>query len=567
MLTFENNNSEYCCSVVKIGELIPIENSDYLAKTNIFGTQIVVRKDIIKEGDIMFYARNETELNSRFLSVNNLYEIGCRELNSNYPEVKSIMDEYDLNYKSKNEALKSQMKNIKASINTLSKRVKDLSEELKNIDDEEKKNEITKKIDDYTKRNLEKTVQYTNLKQQSETLVKEGSYIVDKAKKLCGLFNKYGRVRCVVLRGEPSFGFLFSIDYMIKYCPEIANIQLEDYLDKDFDTVNGELFVKAYIPRIKEIPQKQQKTKQEKAQKKLSRFNRIIDGEFSFHYDTNNLDTRNIQILNPETSVAISVKIHGTSVIIGKLKVKQPKKINIFKRIWNLIAINKFKFIDYDIVYGPIYSSRKVIKNQYINKNVSSGYYSKDIYSEYGDLIYPYLEEGMTVYGEIFGYVNNDKMIQKFYDYGCNPNENKLMIYRITTTNEDGTKREWNIDDVKEWTEDLKAVMKANCDEYERIHPIDVLYDGKLSELYPDIKENWHNELLNHLQNDKEHFGMECYEILCNNKVPREGICIRINNDIYNRCFKVKTNSFKLKEAILIDSGEVDMEMENNYIN
>ena len=82
-----------------------------------------------------------------------------------------------------------------------------------------------------------------------------------------------------------------------------------------------------------------------------------------------------------------------------------------------------------------------------------------------------------------------------------------------------------------------------------------------------DIKDNWHVNLLEHLKNDKEHFGMEDYEPLCNNQVPREGVCIRINNDPCLRCFKVKTTSFKLKEAILIDSGEVDMEMEDNYVN
>lgn len=565
MLTFEQGNTEYCCSVIRVGKLIPIENSDFLAKTDVLGTQIVVRKDLIHEGDIMFYARNETELNHRFLSVNNLFEIGCRELNANYNEVKSIMDEYDIKYRSKNEQLKAEIKNIKASINELSKRTSKLNKELENVKDEEERKKIQDKIDDYTKRNISKTVKYTNLKQESEKIVKEGSVIVDEAKKKCGFFNKYGRVRCITLKGEPSFGFLFTKEAMINYCPEIKNINLEEYIDKDFDTVNGELFVKAYVPRVKEVTQKVKKS--DKANKKVSRFNRIIDGEFKFHYDTENLDTRNIHVLNPDSGVAISVKIHGTSVVIGNLKVKQPRKINVFKRLWNVFAKGKYRFIDYDVVYGPIYSSRKVIKNKYINKNVSSGYYSKDIWSEYGDLIYPYLEDGMTIYGEIFGYISNEKMIQKLYDYGCNPGENKIMIYRITTTDEYGEKREWNISEVKEWTELLIDTMKGNGDEYERIHPIDVLYDGTLSTLYFDIKDNWHVNLLEHLKNDKEHFGMEDYEPLCNNQVPREGVCIRINNDPCLRCFKVKTTSFKLKEAILIDSGEVDMEMEDNYVN
>ena len=52
--------SEYSCAVVRVGELTPIEGSDFLARTDIFGTQIVVRKDQVKTGDMMIYAANET---------------------------------------------------------------------------------------------------------------------------------------------------------------------------------------------------------------------------------------------------------------------------------------------------------------------------------------------------------------------------------------------------------------------------------------------------------------------------------------------------------------------------
>ena len=47
----------------------------------------------------MFYAENETTLNDKFLSLNNLYEIGCRDMNSNADEVNAIMQEYIDNFK------------------------------------------------------------------------------------------------------------------------------------------------------------------------------------------------------------------------------------------------------------------------------------------------------------------------------------------------------------------------------------------------------------------------------------------------------------------------------------
>lgn len=88
------------------------------------------------------------------------------------------------------------------------------------------------------------------------------------------------------------------------------------------------------------------------------------------------------------------------------------------------------------------------------------------------------------------------------------------------------------------------------------------LYHGTLKDLYPDIQvdENWHTNILEAMKSDKEHFGMEENEPLCLNKVPREGICIRKFQDPLRECFKLKTQSFKLKEALQYDEGEVDIE-------
>ena len=93
VFTFSKDGSkEYSASIVKIGELIPIEGSDFLAKTVVDGEDIVIRKDEVKPGDIMIYARIETVLDPEFLRANNLYEFGERERNSNYQEVQALLD-------------------------------------------------------------------------------------------------------------------------------------------------------------------------------------------------------------------------------------------------------------------------------------------------------------------------------------------------------------------------------------------------------------------------------------------------------------------------------------------
>ena len=578
--------SEYSCAVVRVGELTPIEGSDFLAKTLILGTQIVVRKDQVKEGDVMIYAANETQLNERFLSVNNLFEIGCRDKNANAEEVAVIMSEYEP-IKAEADKKRSEAKNIKGMMESYTKKAQKIEKSIKKKEkDAEKVKEdpeayaiaiqdipsLRAKADEYVAKAMALTTKYTNLKKEVEDIVKSGEHIVAEAKKHCGFFNKYGRVRCLTLKGCPSFGFLFSPAELFRFD---ANVTMDDilaYEGQEFDTVNGELFVKVYIPPVKERTARGSKTN--RAQKKVNRFDRLISGEFFFHYDTTQL-AKVIQFFNPEDTVDISVKRHGTSLIVGNLHVKEPIRLPFPQRMLNkfidLTGILRSKRIkDWKEVYGPVYSSRTVIKNRYINKEVSGGYYEKDIWSEWGNIIYPYLDPGMTIYGEICGYVTGtDSMIQKTYDYGCEPGENNLMVYRITTTNEDGTKREWEISEVLFWTNHLIETMKSVDDaNWRRIHPIDLLYHGTLGDLYPDLdtETHWHENLLERLKNDKEHFGMEENEPMNTHfETPREGICVRKVGETIPSCYKLKTIAFTFGEAIRYDQGDVDIEADEGY--
>lgn len=283
-------------------------------------------------------------------------------------------------------------------------------------------------------------------------------------------------------------------------------------------------------------------------------------------------DRYDLTVSSTNNFFANGILIHNTSFVCGKLHVKTPIKLPIHKLLWNKFVdttglFKKLRVTDYIVEYGNVTSSRTVIRNQYINKKVTDGYYGVDIWSEYGNLIYPYLDEGMTVYGEIFGYLSgSDKMIQKDYDYGCEKGKNKLMPYRITTTNDNGTKHEWNVMEVKEWTEKLIAEHPELAD---KIHVIDLLYHGILADLYPHLSltEHWHENVLEEMRNDVIHFGMEKQEPLCtNHNVPREGICVRIDNDEINENFKLKCAKFFDRERKAIDAGEVDIEMADAYV-
>ena len=67
----EKFKQEYCTTIVKIGEVKDIPGYDSIGVTVVENFTMVVRKDECKEGDILFYAANESELNADFLSKNN----------------------------------------------------------------------------------------------------------------------------------------------------------------------------------------------------------------------------------------------------------------------------------------------------------------------------------------------------------------------------------------------------------------------------------------------------------------------------------------------------------------
>lgn len=574
--------SEYCCSIIRVGEVKPIEGKDKIGYTLVNGETIVVRKDQVKEGDVLLYASNETQLDKDFLGANNLFESSSYQLNSNANEIEP--------YILKNKELKAEAENLEKVIKKLFICSKFLigydSAVIAAGDNEEEKSELETRLNNSRKTiskyiggsfNEDSTlIDYVTTAQkycaekktQLDIIKKEIDETTDYIRGHVGFFNKTGRVRSIRLGGVQSMGYLFTLDELAKYNPNVKNISLNQYVGEDFDTIEDKLFIKAYVPFV---PERRQVSKVEKRNKKIEQFDRMVKGEFSFHYDTAPLP-KCIGRLKPSDVVTITSKLHGTSICIGKLHVKTPIKLPFYKWIWNKFVdltglFKAHRITDYVIDYGNVTASRTVIKNQYINENVSDGYYGVDVWSEYGNLIYPFLSEGMIIYGEIIGYLtDSDKMIQKNYDYGCNKGKNKLMIYRITTNNEDGTKHEWNVTEVKEWTEKL---VKDHPEIADRIHIIDLLYHGTLADLYPNISymDHWHENVLEALRNEKERFNMEKNDPICKNKVPFEGVVLRIDNDEFAEAFKLKCAKFLSKEREEIDKGEVDMEMLDNYGN
>lgn len=313
--------NEYCCSIIKVGEVKPIEGKDKIGYTLVNGETIVVRKDQVKEGDVLLYASNETQLDKDFLGANNLFESSSYQLNSNANEVEP--------YILKNKELKAEAENLEKVIKKLFICSKFLigydSAVIAAGDNEEEKSELETRLNNSRKTiskyiggsfNEDSTlIDYVTTAQkycaekktQLDIIKKEIDETTDYIRGHVGFFNKTGRVRSIRLGGIQSMGYLFTLDELAKYNPNVNNISLNQYVGEDFDTIEDKLFIKAYVPFV---PERRQVSKVEKRNKKIEQFDRMVKGEFSFHYDTQML-ARCIGRLKPSDVVTITSKLHG----------------------------------------------------------------------------------------------------------------------------------------------------------------------------------------------------------------------------------------------------------------
>ena len=380
-----------------------------------------------------------------------------------------------------------------------------------------------------------------------------------------GMFEENGRVKAIRLRGELSEGFILPAVIFENYILSVTNVPIECEAGTEFDCVehDGKTFWinKKYIPKNSRTPgapgSKPCKCKQPKG------LDKIIENQFRFHYDTT-LIKKCPHVIKPNDLISITEKVHGTSGISAYVLCKRPRNTRSKWASWiaeKIFKCNVTGSIDYNIEYDYIYASRTVIKNQYYNENVTTGFYGVDVWQHAHEVVKPYLQQGMTVYYEIVGFLPNGGYIQKGYDYGCEPpleSETythglhfKVLVYRVTLTNSNGNVHEFSAKEVQQWCQ------------FVGLTPVKEYYYGYASNLYPKLnpEHHWTDNFMYLLANEKQ-FHMECDSPTCENKVPHEGIVIKIEN-MKSEAFKLKCFKFLDKEGKALDKGEVNIEDEN----
>ena len=368
-----------------------------------------------------------------------------------------------------------------------------------------------------------------------------------------GMFGDNGRVKAIKLRGEISEGFILPITVFENYIVSVTNQELK-YVEEgtEFDAIEHEgkefWVSKKYIAE-RQYSQSLSSLQTKPRHKVLKRLDRIREDQFRFHYTTS-LIKKCPYVINPNSLIQMSYKIHGTSGISAYVLCHQP--LTWKQKIAKWLTGESFDKYDY------IYSSRTVIKNKFYNPQVGSGYYSEDIWAEADKIVRPCLTKGQTAYYEIVGFLPNGKYIQPGYDYGCippKPGETftherhfKVRIYRVTMTNVDGKVVEYTPLQVQQWCNKVGLT------------PVEECYFGKAKDLYPDLDtfNHWNENFIERLSNDKRFF-MELDSPHCKNKVPHEGLVIK-PLDRLGSALKLKTFRFLDKEGRLADLGKVDIE-------
>jgi len=342
-------------------------------------------------------------------------------------------------------------------------------------------------------------------------------------------------IRALKLRGEKSDGLVMPIKVLAKYT-DIEKLQNGDQIT----VLDGHEICKKYIPKGNH----HRARGANKAVNKKEERQKIGYPFFAEHVDTEQL-AYNQGAFKEGDLIYLTRKLHGTSFRVGNcIEVTTTKRPHWIKKLFH---INDKVTKKYNIVSG----TRRVVL-----RNFEGGFYGSNAFrKKYNDFFEDKLPKGMTVYGEIVGWVDEntpimpkcknskvkDKEFSRMYGeetiftYGCEPGENKAYIYRITMTNEDGVCVELPTEETIKWCDRL------GCE-----------YVPFLEKFFYTTWEDLNARCEKYLDQP---------EPLANGKHVVEGVVVRIDNRSVFTAYKTKSWSFLFLEGLIKDEAtEPDME-------
>lgn len=337
-------------------------------------------------------------------------------------------------------------------------------------------------------------------------------------------------ITAIKLRGEKSDGLVLPISCLAEYT-DITKLKDGDQVSE----FNGVVICKKYVPANKH---KKHGSKSATKNAKREKVN-VSYPMFDEHIDTSQL-AFNRHVFKEGDTIYLTQKLHGTSFRVSNtVKVVKKQRNIIMRKLFHAKAKEE---LSWDIVSG----SRRVTLTE------SGGGFNghNSFRKKYHDLFAEKLPKGMTVFGEIVGYMpegapimprcNNDKVKDKefskkygketVFSYGCKPGENDCYIYRITMANQDGVTIELPTEETKLWCEKLGVKYVPLLEKF--------------------IYTTWED------LNERCSKYLDVPEPLANGSHVTEGVVVRIDNRSKFTAYKTKSFAFKVLEGIIKDTAD-----------
>lgn len=341
------------------------------------------------------------------------------------------------------------------------------------------------------------------------------------------------QVKTISLRGERSDGLYMPIN-SLSHFTDVNSLSVGDKID----VLDGVVICEKYIPKVKKPNNLQSKKSNEKKNTMKQLF-----PNFTEHIDTSQL-AYNLGQFREGDKCTISLKVHGTSHRVSYTIKNKTTFLDKLLGLFGVKLANKYEHVS---------GTRRVILDSF-----DGGYYGDNKFrKKWHDKIKGKLHKGETIYGEIVGYMDEDKLIMPRCDnkktndkdfikkygktteftYGCENGQSDFYVYRMTMTNEDGI--------VTEYPTELAQIR---CEQMGLKH-VPVL------EQFTFTTEEDLMERVNRLEIGVDPIGKTHI---------REGVIVRIENREKFTALKQKSFHFKLLEGIIKSSDVIDIEEEQS---